>query len=119
VVSAILTKQVRKYSDGPRISRFQARYHFYLARVLTDSDFSLTEVKYGAFGNSFPIIPGHEVVGEVVAVPESEEKWKIGVSGALRSAGYHLMRLGLGWWCLAWWPLWELQSLPPWTLPDV
>ncbi|ETN45081.1 uncharacterized protein HMPREF1541_09957 [Cyphellophora europaea CBS 101466] len=41
-------------------------------------------VQVGAFGNSFPIVPGHEVVGEVVAVPESEKRWKIGdrVGGA-------------------------------------
>lgn len=32
----------------------------------------------GGFGNSFPIIPGHEVIGEVVAVGEGEKKWKEG-----------------------------------------
>lgn len=41
-------------------------------------------VKHAGFGNSFPIIPGHEVVAEVVAVPDSEKKWKVGdwVGGA-------------------------------------
>ncbi|KAI9859830.1 MAG: hypothetical protein M1824_003610 [Vezdaea acicularis] len=32
----------------------------------------------GAFGNSFPLIPGHEAVGDVVAVGEGETKFKIG-----------------------------------------
>ena len=33
---------------------------------------------------SFPLVPGHEVVAEVVAVPDSEKRWKIGdwVGGA-------------------------------------
>lgn len=35
-------------------------------------------VQHGLFGNSFPIIPGHEVIGEVAAVPESEKRWKEG-----------------------------------------
>lgn len=35
-------------------------------------------VHTGAFGNSFPIIPGHEVIGDVVAVGEGETKWKVG-----------------------------------------
>lgn len=41
-------------------------------------------VRVGGFGNSFPIIPGHEIIGEVVAVPESEKRWKEGdrVGGA-------------------------------------
>lgn len=30
------------------------------------------------FGNSFPIIPGHEIIGDVVAVPDSEKTWKVG-----------------------------------------
>lgn len=36
------------------------------------------------FGNSFPLVPGHEGVGEVVAIPEGEKKWKVGdrVGGA-------------------------------------
>jgi D-arabinose 1-dehydrogenase-like Zn-dependent alcohol dehydrogenase len=38
----------------------------------------------GAFGNSFPIIPGHEVIGDIVAVGDGESKWKVGnrVGGA-------------------------------------
>jgi D-arabinose 1-dehydrogenase-like Zn-dependent alcohol dehydrogenase len=35
-------------------------------------------VRFGLFGNSFPIVPGHEVIGEVVAVPDTEKKWKLG-----------------------------------------
>lgn len=38
----------------------------------------------GAFGNSFPIIPGHEAIGDIAAVGEGESKWKVGdrVGGA-------------------------------------
>ncbi|KAI4169542.1 MAG: hypothetical protein LQ343_005622 [Gyalolechia ehrenbergii] len=41
-------------------------------------------VRSGAMGNSFPIVPGHEVVGDVVAVASGEKKWKVGdrVGGA-------------------------------------
>jgi D-arabinose 1-dehydrogenase-like Zn-dependent alcohol dehydrogenase len=41
-------------------------------------------VGQGGFGNPFPIIPGHEVVAEVVAVPSTEKRWKVGdwVGGA-------------------------------------
>lgn len=35
-------------------------------------------VQHGAFGNSFPRIPGHEIIGEVAAVPETEKYWKVG-----------------------------------------
>lgn len=35
-------------------------------------------VRHGLFGNSFPIIPGHEIIGEVAAVPDTEKKWKTG-----------------------------------------
>lgn len=35
-------------------------------------------VRMGGFGNSFPIIPGHEIIGEVAAVPSSEKRWKEG-----------------------------------------
>ncbi|TFY62302.1 hypothetical protein EVJ58_g3942, partial [Rhodofomes roseus] len=42
--------------------------------------------KYAAFpGIKFPIVPGHEVVGDVVAIPPTEKKWKIG------------QRVGSGW----------------------
>lgn len=38
----------------------------------------------GEFGNSFPIVPGHELIGDVVAVGEGESRWKVGdrVGGA-------------------------------------
>ncbi|RDW76094.1 putative alcohol dehydrogenase-1 [Coleophoma crateriformis] len=41
-------------------------------------------VQTGAFGNAFPIIPGHEIIGDVVAVGDGESKWKEGdrVGGA-------------------------------------
>jgi len=35
-------------------------------------------VRMGGFGNGFPIIPGHEIIGEVAAVPSSEKRWKEG-----------------------------------------
>jgi D-arabinose 1-dehydrogenase-like Zn-dependent alcohol dehydrogenase len=35
-------------------------------------------VKYGGFGNGFPIVPGHEIIGEVVVVAEGEKRWKAG-----------------------------------------
>ena len=35
-------------------------------------------VQAGAFGNSFPIIPGHEVIGNVAAVGDGEKRWKVG-----------------------------------------
>ncbi|KUJ24455.1 putative alcohol dehydrogenase [Mollisia scopiformis] len=35
-------------------------------------------VQAGAFGNSFPIIPGHEIVGDIAAVPDTEKRWKVG-----------------------------------------
>ncbi|KIW21454.1 hypothetical protein PV08_02034 [Exophiala spinifera] len=35
-------------------------------------------VQHGLFGNGFPIIPGHEVIGEVAAVPEGETRWTVG-----------------------------------------
>ena len=30
------------------------------------------------FGNSLPRIPGHEVIGDVAAVPDTEKRWKVG-----------------------------------------
>jgi hypothetical protein len=36
------------------------------------------DVQSGAFGNSFPIIPGHEVIGDVAAVGDGEKRWKVG-----------------------------------------
>lgn len=41
----------------------------------TDSD---AGVQAGDFGNSFPIVPGHETIGEIVAVDEGEKRWKVG-----------------------------------------
>ncbi|KAK0115520.1 hypothetical protein ONS95_000202 [Cadophora gregata] len=35
-------------------------------------------VRSGAFGNAFPIVPGHEVIGDVVEVGDGEKKWKVG-----------------------------------------
>jgi len=35
-------------------------------------------VQAGDFGNSFPIIPGHETIGDVVEVAEGETRWKVG-----------------------------------------
>ena len=41
-------------------------------------------VQQQLFGNSLPMVPGHEIVGEVVAVPDTEKTWKKGerVGGA-------------------------------------
>ena len=35
-------------------------------------------VQEGSFGNGFPIVPGHEVIGDVAAVPEGEKRWRVG-----------------------------------------
>lgn len=35
-------------------------------------------VQQGIFGNNFPIVPGHETIGDVVAVGPREHKWKVG-----------------------------------------
>jgi D-arabinose 1-dehydrogenase-like Zn-dependent alcohol dehydrogenase len=35
-------------------------------------------VQEGLFGNGFPIVPGHEIIGTVAAVPDSEKVWKEG-----------------------------------------
>lgn len=37
-----------------------------------------TGVQKGEFGNSFPIVPGHETIGDVVAVGDGEKRWKVG-----------------------------------------
>lgn len=31
----------------------------------------------GEFGNSFPIVPGHETIGKIAAVPDGEKRWKV------------------------------------------
>lgn len=35
-------------------------------------------IQQGHFGDVFPRIPGHEVIGTVVAVGPGEKKWKVG-----------------------------------------
>jgi D-arabinose 1-dehydrogenase-like Zn-dependent alcohol dehydrogenase len=35
-------------------------------------------VQDGSMGNSYPRVPGHETIGEVVAIPQGENKWKLG-----------------------------------------
>ncbi|KAL8659835.1 MAG: hypothetical protein Q9202_006934 [Teloschistes flavicans] len=35
-------------------------------------------IKSGVMGSSFPVVPGHEMIGEVVAVGPGEKKWKVG-----------------------------------------
>ncbi|KAH8646503.1 alcohol dehydrogenase-like protein [Tricladium varicosporioides] len=35
-------------------------------------------VQSGAFGNSFPIIPGHELIGNIAAIGEGEKRWRVG-----------------------------------------
>jgi D-arabinose 1-dehydrogenase-like Zn-dependent alcohol dehydrogenase len=35
-------------------------------------------VQDGSMGNSFPIIPGLEMIGDVVAIGDGEHRWKIG-----------------------------------------
>ena len=49
-----------------------------------------TGIQSGVFGNSFPIVPGHEIIGNVVAVGEGEKKWKNGdrVGGAWHGGMY-------------------------------
>lgn len=47
-------------------------------------------VQSGLFGNGFPVVPGHEVIGKVVAVGDGKGPWKIGDrvgGGALSSSG--------------------------------
>lgn len=41
-------------------------------------------VQHQAMGNPFPFIPGHEIIGSVVAVGPGEKQWKVGdrVGGA-------------------------------------
>jgi D-arabinose 1-dehydrogenase-like Zn-dependent alcohol dehydrogenase len=35
-------------------------------------------VQSGGMGNPFPIVPGHEIIGDVVAIGTGEPKWKVG-----------------------------------------
>ncbi|KAI4247424.1 MAG: hypothetical protein LQ352_006151 [Teloschistes flavicans] len=46
----------------------------------------------GVMGSSFPVVPGHEMIGEVVAVGPGEKKWKMceneTVNGVFRDGGY-------------------------------
>jgi D-arabinose 1-dehydrogenase-like Zn-dependent alcohol dehydrogenase len=46
-----------------------------IACVVCHSD---AMVQAGQLGNSFPIIPGHEVIGNVAAVSEGEKRWEVG-----------------------------------------
>lgn len=47
------------------------------------SDSFLQAGQFGARAK-FPVIPGHEVIGHIVAIPPSEKRWKVGdrVGGA-------------------------------------
>ena len=43
---------------------------------LSDSD---EATKYGVFPQTkYPLVPGHEIVGDIAAVPSTEKKWKVG-----------------------------------------
>lgn len=43
--------------------------------------------KYQAVpGVKYPIVPGHEIVGEVVAIPSTEARWKV---GQVVGSGWH------------------------------
>ena len=35
-------------------------------------------VRSGEIGNSFPIVPGHEVIGDIAALGDCEKRWKVG-----------------------------------------
>ena len=35
-------------------------------------------VQDGLMGNSFPRVPGHEIIGNIAAIPKGENKWKVG-----------------------------------------
>lgn len=35
-------------------------------------------VQQGTYFNPFPMIPGHECIGDIVAIGEGEKTWKIG-----------------------------------------
>lgn len=37
-----------------------------------------SSIHAGHFGDNFPVISGHEIIGDVVAVPEGETRWKVG-----------------------------------------
>jgi len=54
-------------SYGPDVSAFTVSEHF--------SDIASSSIIHSA---KFPLIPGHEVIGTVVAVGPGEEKWKEG-----------------------------------------
>ncbi|KAK2755076.1 hypothetical protein FQN54_006605 [Arachnomyces sp. PD_36] len=40
--------------------------------------YSDVEVQKGSFGNDFPIVPGHEIVGDVVALAPGEPEFRVG-----------------------------------------
>lgn len=73
-------------------------------------------VQQGLFGNSFPIVPGHEVIGEVAAVPDTEKRWKEGdrvgyvysptdlaLGLLVQSSRRRIADLCCSQRCLAWW----------------
>jgi len=37
-----------------------------------------SNVQEAVFGNSFPFIPGHEIIGDVVALGSGVNSWKVG-----------------------------------------
>jgi hypothetical protein len=51
--------------------------------IIVDSD---RTVQYGGFGMKFPRVPGHEICGEVVSVPDGEKTWKV---GQIVGSGWH------------------------------
>ena len=55
---------------------------------MTHSD---QHVENGSFPIPYPRVPGHEIVGDVVAIPPSETAWKLGqrVGGAWHGGHCH------------------------------
>ena len=51
-------------------------------------------VRDGSMGNSFPRVPGHEIIGNVAAIPKGENKWKVGdrVGGPWHGGQLYLVR---------------------------
>ena len=58
----------------------------------------------GAFGNGFPIVPGHEVIGNIAVVGDGEKRWKVGDRiGGPWHGGHDAV----------------CKQYPAWTIPDV
>lgn len=72
----IIEQQMRPVEDGEILVKT-------LASGVCHSD---VVAQMNMFGGGLPRIPGHEVVGDVVAVPASEKKWKV---GARVGSGWH------------------------------